>query len=124
MEMLGHEVGSARSGTGLLPALARWRRTLHGRSQCPPGFEDFDPYTCGDDLIIPRKEEDFDTAYKFMNKFAPPGMDDYEFVEVDDDDPAGCWTAKAFSSGTSILGSRGSLVTMACITLSAVLLRR
>merc|ERR1719197_2140582 len=60
-------------------------------NDCPAGFEDFDPYTCGDDLIIPSKEDDFNSAHKFMNKFKPPGMDDFTFIEVPDSED--CWTA-------------------------------
>jgi hypothetical protein len=78
---------------------------------------------CGDDLIIPNKEDITNTADKFMNFFKPPGLDDYTFVEVPDDDPAGCWTAKAFSSPAATLSSSGSLLA-ACLAASALLLLR
>eukprot|EP00908_Phaeocystis_cordata_P013495 Transcript_24557.p1 GENE.Transcript_24557~~Transcript_24557.p1 ORF type:complete len:221 (-),score=85.33 Transcript_24557:847-1509(-) len=94
-------------------------------NDCPAswGDNDFDPYMCGDDLIIPNKEDITNTADKFMNFFKPPGLDDYTFVEVPDDDPAGCWTAKAFSSPAATLSSSGSLLA-ACLAASALLLLR
>lgn len=41
-------------------------------NKCPAIMSDFDPYTCGDDLIIPTIE--FDDATQFMNYFKPPGV--------------------------------------------------
>ena len=57
-----------------------------------------------------------------MNKFKPPGMDDFTFVTVPDDDPDGCWTAKAFSSGATTLSGRAAL--LACALASVLLLWR
>jgi len=91
-------------------------------NDCPDGFDDFDPYTCGDDLIIPRKTEGFDSALNFMNKFKPPGMGDYSFVIAEDDDPDGCWTAKAFSSGAATLSSR--VAVLSSLAVSVLLLWR
>ena len=91
-------------------------------NDCPDGFDDFDPYTCGDDLIIPRKTPDFDSASKFMNKFKPPGMSDYTFIQVPDDHDEGCWTAKAFSSGAATLSSR--VAVLSSLAVSVLLLWR
>mmetsp|Transcript_7073 Transcript_7073/g.13864 ORF Transcript_7073/g.13864 Transcript_7073/m.13864 type:complete len:206 (-) Transcript_7073:625-1242(-) len=54
-------------------------------NECPENMPDFDPYTCGDDLIIPPRV--FERGIDFMNRFPPPGMYDYTFVERSDD----CW---------------------------------
>ena len=100
-------------------AARAWRRASDppgcAPSQCPAGFEDFDPYTCGDDLIIPSKEDDFNSAHKFMNKFKPPGMDDFTFIEVPDSED--CWTAQAFTSGAASLSSRVALLAGLAISL-------
>jgi len=40
-------------------------------NQCPEMMSDFDPYTCGDDLVIPTIE--YADATAFMNYLNPPG---------------------------------------------------
>lgn len=40
---------------------------------CPEMMGDFDPYTCGDDLVIPTIEYNNDPT-EFMNYFNPPGI--------------------------------------------------
>jgi len=78
---------------------------------CPEGFDDFDPYTCGDDLIIPPVEfgEDLAGGLAFMNQFAPPGLYDYQFVMSNDSD-TDCWqppfmrSSAARVSGAATLG--------------------
>ena len=62
---------------------------------------------CGDDLIIPSVEfNDPDSsvaALAFLNRFKPPGLEDYTFVYAagDDDEGVNCWTAPVFRSGAS-----------------------
>ena len=94
-------------------------------NDCPESFGDdngFDPYTCGDDLIIPRREEETNSAEKFINFFKPPGLDDYTFVAVPDNG-TDCWTAKAFSSGAASLPRSASLLT-SIATITALLFYR
>ena len=54
---------------------------------CPPDMDGFDPYTCGDDLIIPTNE--YADGIEFINAFKPPGMDDYTFVAAEANQT--CW---------------------------------
>jgi len=76
-----------------------------------------DPYTCGDDLIIPSVEygSEANPVMAMLNQgsFKPPGLDDFTFVEVEDDDARGCWDAPAYRSGASrrqLAGSAGLAV--------------
>lgn len=69
---------------------------------CPAAWgddADFDPYMCGDTLLLPKSE--YTSAAEFINVFKPPGLDDFTFVEVDDSvegyEP--CWIARTY--GTS-----------------------
>ena len=77
---------------------------------CPAswGDNDFDPYMCGDDLILPKQEYNNDVV-QFINAFKPPGLDDFEFISVADEDPAGCWNAKAYSSYSAAAANGASL---------------
>ena len=96
-------------------------------AQCPIawGDNDFDPYTCGDDLIIPRQEEYTNTAEKFLNFFKPPGLDDYDIVVVPDDESQGkCWNARAFSSGAAASLPRSASLLTTIAAVSALLLYR
>lgn len=77
-------------------------------NECPPGFDDFDPYTCGDDLIIPPHE--YSSGIEFMNAFKPPGMDDWDFVAQTDDEP--CWEPKFMRSSAARLSSSATVGVM------------
>ena len=63
-------------------------------NDCPDDMQDFDPYTCGDDLQIPSnafKEGPgkASPAVQFINFYKPPGMDDYDFIDGGDTDSLG-----------------------------------
>jgi len=86
---------------------------------CPANWVDdgMDPYTCGDDLLLPKSvaswqgttgREDEPSGIAFMNVFKPPGLgDDWEFVEVPDEE-GNCWNAPAFkNSGARLASSTG-----------------
>jgi len=95
-------------------------------NDCPIawGDNDFDPYTCGDDLIIPRMFNDTNTAHKFLNFFKPPGIEQ-TIVEVPDDGSQGaCWTARAFSSGAAASLPRSASLLTTIAAVSALLLYR
>ena len=68
---------------------------------CPSNWneEDFDPYQCGDTLVLPRQKYHNDVV-AFINDFKPPGLEDYTFVSVDDskDQHADCWIAKTYTN--------------------------
>jgi len=86
-------------------------------NSCPSNWvdEDFDPYMCGDSLLLPKQYFN-NNATLFINHFKPPGLEDFTFVEVDDvaDSSLECWLAPAFqSSAMSRLGSSSSLATVA-----------
>jgi len=93
-----------------------------------------DPYTCGDDLLLPKTFDSWSSditdtwdqatidgfpatgGLPFMNTFIPPGLEDYRFIEVDDvtdpDNHAECWTAPAFKNSAARLASTTGLVVM------------
>lgn len=79
---------------------------------CDPNglcFDNFDPYTCGDDLIIPPVE--YATGIEFMQKFAPPGLYDYTFVVANSTET--CWQPKFMrSSATRVVSSAATLGVM------------
>ncbi|KAL3893284.1 MAG: hypothetical protein SGPRY_014336, partial [Prymnesium sp.] len=86
---------------------------------CPAswGEENFDPYTCGDDLMLPKSRASWlevtgqdvqPSGIGFMNIFKPPGFDDFEFIEVDGDD---CWNAPAFISSGGQLRQHSGMAT-------------
>eukprot|EP00316_Scyphosphaera_apsteinii_P012684 CAMPEP_0119322860 /NCGR_PEP_ID=MMETSP1333-20130426/59367_1 /TAXON_ID=418940 /ORGANISM="Scyphosphaera apsteinii, Strain RCC1455" /LENGTH=219 /DNA_ID=CAMNT_0007330195 /DNA_START=65 /DNA_END=724 /DNA_ORIENTATION=+ len=76
---------------------------------CPDMMPDFDPYTCGDDLIIPPNE--FDSGIDFMNFFAPPGMynPDFKFVVGNESD---CWQPRFMRSSATRLSGFASMGVM------------
>ena len=94
-------------------------------NDCPEqwGDNDFDPYTCGDDLIIPRMFNATNTASKFLNFFKPPGIE-HTIVAVPDDGDLPCWTAKAFSSGAAASLPRSASLLTTIAAVSALLLYR
>jgi hypothetical protein len=94
---------------------------------CPDSWGDngFDPYTCGDDLILPGVE--FSDGIDFINAFKPPGLDEFTFVEVDDTVPdydetkTPCWSAEAFTKSSSASRLGTSSATSSAIMLGLVL---
>ena len=93
-------------------------------NECPAswGDNDMDPYTCGDDLIIPSLAFG-GGVMEMLNQFKPPGLDDFTFVEVDDDAAEGCWDAPAYRSGASRrqLASSAGLAVLAGVALRRLL---
>lgn len=94
-------------------------------NDCPAGFEDFDPYTCGDDLVIPKNEfPGPNGGINFMNKFKPPGMYDHIFVTVNDTvdengnviDSSPCWKPLPYRSSA---GHTTASVAVAVLALAA-----
>ena len=78
-------------------------------NDCPDDMQDFDPYTCGDDLQIPSnafKEGPgkASPAVQFINFYKPPGMDDYDFIDGGDTD---CWEPMG-NSAASLAASLGA----------------
>jgi len=76
-------------------------------NECPEGFDDFDPYTCGDDLIIPPHE--YASGVEFMNAFKPPGMDDFNFIS---DNSSSCWKPAFMRSSAAGLSSSATVGVM------------
>jgi len=79
---------------------------------CPSSWgddEDFDPYQCGDTLVLPKAEYK-NNVTAFINAFKPPGLDGYTFFLIDDianpDARGSCWSAPAFTSDATRVGSR------------------
>lgn len=71
---------------------------------CPGDNWDFDPYMCGDTLLLP-KDHFNNNVTAFINTFKPPGLEDFNFVSIDDStvdgvrvDPRPCWIAQKYSS--------------------------
>ena len=94
------------------------------------GEDGFDPYACGDDLIIPPVDDccnGADGGIKapdgnwggFLNKFKPPGMDDYTFVQAAEGEE--CWQPPFMRSPAS---RPTGLVTGVAVMLVGVALRR
>ncbi len=78
-------------------------------NDCPDDMQDFDPYTCGDDLQFPSnafKEGPgkASPAVQFINFYKPPGMDDYDFIDGGDTD---CWEPMG-NSAASLAASLGA----------------
>jgi len=88
---------------------------------CPTIFGDgFDPYSCGDDLMLPKQS--LANAVAFANTFKPPGLDDFDFVEIDDStDNTPCWKAPAFQSSAMRLRSSSSFATIAIMAFGLML---
>ena len=88
---------------------------------CPSAWGDdgMDPYTCGDDLLLPKSAASWETigiegrfvsappnGTLFLNTFKPPGLEDFDFVADPGSWPNDCWDAKAFrTSGSARLSS-------------------
>jgi len=118
---------------------------------CPSNWENegMDPYTCGDDLLMPHSGPSWEgvvgttpagtdgnpTGIQFLNVFKPPGLDDFTFVVVpktksdcanpnpDSAYPC-CWTAPAFQSGAARLaGSTGLAIMLVGMLIPAALQR-
>jgi hypothetical protein len=54
-------------------------------NDCPAGFENFGPYSCGEGVIIPGNIFTGDSAgIDFLNTFKPPGLSDHVFVAIND----------------------------------------
>ena len=100
---------------------------------CPSAWgddADFDPYMCGDSLLLPRQEFD-DNVTRFINVFKPPGLDDYDFVPIDDRvidgvrvDDTPCWIARTYqnsAAGGKRTGGASWLLTAALVLLTAAL---
>merc|ERR1719440_2381547 len=75
-------------------------------NECPGPNWDFDPYMCGDTLLLPRKYFN-NNVTAFVNHFKPPGLEEFTFVPVDDRinvdtgerfDSTPCWIARTYSS--------------------------
>ena len=51
---------------------------------CPSNWadEDFDPYQCGDTLLLPKQTYN-NNVTQFINVFKPPGLEDFDFVSID-----------------------------------------
>jgi len=69
---------------------------------CPdPDTWDFDPYMCGDTLVLPKHDYNGNVTH-FINVFKPPGLENYDFVEIDDtlsgNDATPCWMARTYSN--------------------------
>merc|ERR1719240_1497347 len=51
---------------------------------CPSSWgddEDFDPYQCGDTLVLPKQAYNGNVTH-FINVFKPPGLEEFDFVSV------------------------------------------
>lgn len=103
-------------------------------NDCPASWGDnnFDPYTCGDDLLLPKSGEswfqitglqlDNPTGIDFLNRFKPPGLYDFNFVQVDDD--IDCWNAPAFiNSGGRLECTSGIAISLSVLLSFAMLWR-
>jgi len=71
---------------------------------CPDASWDFDPYMCGDTLLLPKQHYN-NNVTAFINAFKPPGLEDFTFVSIDDTiidgariDSTECWIARTYSS--------------------------
>ena len=95
-------------------------------NECPSqwGDNDMDPYMCGDDLELPKKE--YPSAVEFINQYKPPGLDDFKFIEVDDSVPGSpeCWDPPAFRSSATMRAAGSSLLALALALASTLVLRR
>ena len=81
---------------------------------CPGDNWDFDPYMCGDTLLLPKQTFN-NNVTAFVNHFKPPGLEDYTFVSIDDTivdgvrvDPTPCWVAQKYASSGASRRSGGA----------------
>ena len=92
---------------------------------CPTSWvnENMDPYMCGDDLILPKQT--FSSVVGFINAFKPPGLDDFDFVAVDDsaEGHLPCWNAKVYSNSAAALGRGSVAVALVFATIGFVALQ-
>ena len=98
---------------------------------CPAAWgddADFDPYMCGDDLVLPKQA--YANALEFINTFKPPGLDDFTFVEVDDEKPTWssaeepCWIARTYSNSAGSASAHGSWLSTAALVAAALAMQR
>jgi len=92
---------------------------------CPSNWadEDFDPYQCGDTLLLPKQTYN-NNVTQFINVFKPPGLEDFDFVSIDDArDETPCWVAKVYTSTSPAPPRWGmsSVVTFGAIAVGLVL---
>ena len=104
---------------------------------CPTNWvdADFDPYQCGDTLLLPKVPGSMidNNVTLFINTFKPPGLEDFDFVPVDDVtldangnriDDRECWIARTYSSSAGSArptGSASLYVTLALVALALAL---
>merc|ERR1719240_2143760 len=96
---------------------------------CPSSWgddQDFDPYQCGDTLVLPKQAYNGNVTH-FINVFKPPGLEDYDFVSVDDvntKNHEACWIARTYSNsaGSSRLPT-GTWVGTALLAVSVAALQ-
>jgi len=90
---------------------------------------DFDPFQCGDTLVLPKWQYGNDYL-AFINAFKPPGMEEFNYTEVDDlsldasgarVDQRPCWTAKSHGSSNSAGARLTSTATLAVVVIGMVL---
>jgi len=91
---------------------------------CPSNWvdEDFDPYMCGDTLVLPKQAYNGDVT-QFINVFKPPGLEDFNFVAVDDleEGHVPCWVAKVYTSSPATRWGMSSFVTAGAIAVGLAL---
>ena len=102
----------------------------------PWGDDGMDPYTCGDDLLLPKSYASWQTigidgAFNppngtlFLNTFKPPGLEDFDFVADPGSWPNDCWDAKAFrtSGSARLTGVTGMAIMVLGMLIPAALQR-
>ena len=99
---------------------------------CPGDNWDFDPYMCGDTLLLPKQQFN-DNVTAFINVFKPPGLEDFTFVSIDDRiidgvkvDTTPCWIAATYSSSGAArqAGTASWAATAALVAVATALTRR
>jgi len=96
---------------------------------CPdPDTWDFDPYQCGDTLLLPKAHFN-DNVSAFINTFKPPGLEDFTFLSVDDTqgaDHESCWIARTYQMSPAARATSpvSWAVTAALAVVGAVLVHR
>ena len=102
---------------------------------CPTNWvdADFDPYQCGDTLLLPKVPGSMidNNVTLFINTFKPPGLEDFDFVPVDDVtldangnriDDRECWIARTYSSSAGSARPTGSASLYVTLALGALAL--
>ena len=100
---------------------------------CPGENWDFDPYQCGDTLLLPKQQFN-NNVTAFINVFKPPGLEDFTFVTIDDRiidgvkvDTTPCWMADTYRSSSGAARTTGSAswaATAALVAVATALTRR